>query len=161
MLVKMNVKGLTVDPMTNVPIVILSDEENEKALPIWIGIFEASAILSQMEKIDTVRPMTHDLIKNIISQLGSEVVNITVTDLKDNTYYAVIELLINDKKLVVDSRPSDAIAIALRVGAPILVAEEVIEKANTIDTNREKMELDKMKEWLENANPEDFGEYKM
>jgi bifunctional DNase/RNase len=161
MLVKMNVKGLTVDPMTNVPIVILSDEENQKALPIWIGIFEASAILSQLEKINTARPMTHDLIKNIILQLGSKVVNITVTELKDNTYYAVIELLINEKKLVIDSRPSDAIAIALRVGAPILVAEEVIDKANSIDLNREKMELDKMKEWLQNADPEDFGEYKM
>lgn len=161
MLVKMNVKGLTVDPMTNVPIVILSDEENQKALPIWIGIFEASAILSQLEKINTARPMTHDLIKNIILQLGSKVVNITVTELKDNTYYAVIELLINEKKLMIDSRPSDAIAIALRVGAPILVAEEVIDKANSIDLNREKMELDKMKEWLQNADPEDFGKYKM
>jgi bifunctional DNase/RNase len=161
MLVKMNVKGLTVDPMTNVPIVILSDEENQKALPIWIGIFEASAILSQLEKINTARPMTHDLIKNIIFQLGSKVVNITVTELKDNTYYAVIELLINEKKLMIDSRPSDAIAIALRVGAPILVAEEVIDKANSIDLNREKMELDKMKEWLQNADPEDFGKYKM
>ena len=161
MLVKMNVKGLTVDPMTNVPIVILGDEKNQKALPIWIGIYEATAILSQIEKVDNPRPMTHDLIKNIILQLGSKVVNITVTDLKDNTYYAVIELLLDDKKLVIDSRPSDAIAIALRVGAPILVAEEVLEKANTIDTNRENMELDKMKEWLENAEPEDFGEYKM
>jgi len=161
MLVKMNVKGLTVDPMTNVPIVILSDEENQKALPIWIGIFEASAILSQLEKINTARPMTHDLIKNIIFQLGSKVINITVTELKDNTYYAVIELLINEKKLMIDSRPSDAIAIALRVGAPILVAEEVIDKANSIDLNREKMELDKMKEWLQNADPEDFGKYKM
>lgn len=161
MLVKMTVKGLTVDPMTNVPIVILSDEENQKALPIWIGIFEASAILSQLEKINTARPMTHDLIKNIILQLGSKVTNITVTELKDNTYYAVIELLINEKKLVIDSRPSDAIALALRVDAPILVAEEVIEKANSIDLNREKMELDKMKEWLQDADPEDFGEYKM
>ncbi len=161
MLVKMNVKGLTVDPMTNVPIVILSDDENQKALPIWIGIFEASAILSQIENINTARPMTHDLIKNIINQIGSEVVNITVTELKDNTYYATIELMVDDKKLLIDSRPSDAIAIALRVGAPILVDEEVIEKANTIDMNREKMELDKMKEWLQNANPEDFGEYKM
>ena len=161
MLVKMNVKGLTVDPMTNVPIVILSDDENQKALPIWIGIFEASAILSQIENINTARPMTHDLIKNIINQIGSEVVNITVTELKDNTYYATIELMVDDKKLLIDSRPSDAIAIALRVGAPILVDEEVIEKANSIDMNREKMELDKMKEWLENANPEDFGEYKM
>lgn len=161
MLVKMNVKGLTVDPMTNVPIVILSDEENQKALPIWIGIFEASAILSQIENINTARPMTHDLIKNIINQIGSEVINITVTELKDNTYYATIELMIDNKKLLIDSRPSDAIAIALRVGAPILVDEEVIEKANSIDMNREKMEMDKMKEWLANANPEDFGEYKM
>jgi bifunctional DNase/RNase len=161
MLIKMNVKGLTVDPMTNVPIVILSDEGNQKSLPIWIGIFEASAILSQIEKISTARPMTHDLIRSIIVQLGCKVVNITITDLKDNTYHAIIELLLEDKKLVIDSRPSDAIAIALRVDAPILVAEEVIEKANTNDTNREKMELDKMKEWLKNAEPEDFGEYKM
>ena len=157
----MNVKGLTVDPMTNVPIVILSDDENQKALPIWIGIFEASAILSQIENINTARPMTHDLIKNIIQQIGSKVVNITVTELKDNTYYAVIELVFDNKKLLIDSRPSDAIALALRVDAPIMVDDEVIEKANSIDMNREKMELNKMKEWLENANPEDFGEYKM
>jgi uncharacterized protein len=161
MLVKMMVRGLALDPITNMPIIILKDVEDRKALPIWVGIFEANAIALELEKIATPRPMTHDLIKNILDRLGAVVQQVTINDLRDNTFYAILEISINGNRISIDSRPSDAIAIALRVSAPIFVDEGVIVKAKNIDVSDEKEENDRWRDWLENLKPEDFGKYRM
>ncbi len=127
MLKEMKVAGITVDPFTNTPIVLLKDSEEKDVLPIWIGLLEASSIATALENIETPRPMTHDLIKNLLDSLGVKILKIEVNDLKDNTYYALIHLDVNRKRMVIDSRPSDAIAIALRTSAPIFVEESVIQ----------------------------------
>jgi hypothetical protein len=161
----MKVKGLTLDPLTNMPIVILKDLEGQRALPIWVGIFEANAIALEMEKVPTPRPMTHDLIKNILEGLKAQVNRIVVNDLKDNTFYAIISLTFNNSEVFIDSRPSDAIALALRVNAPIYVSQKVLEEARSIDLTTENIteqdESEKLKEWLKNLKPEDFGKYEM
>jgi len=157
---EMVVKGLTLDPLTNMPIIILRDVPGNKALPIWIGIFEANAIALEMEKVSTPRPMTHDLIRNIIQEMKARVNRIVINDLKDNTFYAKIYIAQNDSEMIIDSRPSDAIALALRVQAPIFVAKKVIEEAKSIDLTEEKIkdeDAEKWKEWLEQIKPEDFG----
>lgn len=166
MMVEMKVAGLTIDPVTNTPIVILKDREEKRILPIWIGLFEASAIATELEGINFSRPMTHDLIRDILSNLGVEVLKVEVHDLRNNTFFANIHLLREGKTQVVDSRPSDALALALRAGAPIYVEERVIEKSRSIDvgtkiTDLEKEKEDKLKEFLENLDPDDFGKYKM
>ncbi|MBI5167264.1 MAG: bifunctional nuclease family protein [candidate division NC10 bacterium] len=161
MLIKMSVRGIALDPITNMPIVILKDLEERRALPIWVGIFEANAIALELEKIATPRPMTHDLIKNILDGLGVGVRQIVINDLKDNTFYAIIELTYNGNLVTIDSRPSDAIALALRVNAPIYVTEKVITKAKSIEVSEEKEESDRWREWLDNLKPEDFGKYRM
>ena len=161
MLIKMTVRGIALDPITNMPIVILKDPEERRALPIWVGIFEANAIALELEKVSTPRPMTHDLLKNILEGLGITVQQIIVNDLKENTFYATIELNYNGSVVSIDSRPSDAIALALRVNAPIFVTENVVTQARNIEVSEEKEETDKWKEWLENLKPEDFGKYKM
>jgi bifunctional DNase/RNase len=161
MFVEMTVKGLTLDPLTNMPIVILKDMDDKRVLPIWIGLFEANAIALELEKIPTPRPMTHDLIRDIISGLDATVSKIVVNDLKNNTFYAVIHLALNGSNIVIDSRPSDAIALALRIGAPIYVAADVVNKAKSIDMSEESEDTDQLKEWLENLKPEDFGKYQM
>ncbi len=138
MLYEMKVKGLALDPLTNVPIVILKGVDKTNSLPIWIGIFEANAIMSELENVTSVRPMTHDLIKNVLKEFKAEVVRVIVTDLIDNTFYANIELLFNGATLRIDSRPSDAIALALRVNAPIFASEEVIAKSKKIDMSQDK-----------------------
>ncbi len=153
MLVEMKVKFLTFDSTTNGFVVLLMDLANKTGLPIWIGPFEANAIAMKLKKIGSHRPMTHDLIHNILKDLESQVIKIVVNDLKENTYYALIYLDRRGEEIVIDSRPSDAIAIALAVNAPIFVSENVIEKARTIDLEKEG---DQLKEWLENLNPEDF-----
>ena len=158
-MLEMDVKCLMLDPFTNMPIVILKDKEGKRALPIWVGIFEANAIALEIEKVSTPRPMTHDLIKNVLETLQAKVNHILINDLKDNTFYAVISLTVDGSQLLVDSRPSDAIALALRVSAPIFVSREVVEEARSIDLSEEKQEDDtvKWREWLENLRPEDFG----
>lgn len=167
MLVEMKVTGLTIDPFTNMPIIILKDMEEKSALPIWIGLIEASAIATELEKIQLARPMTHDLIKNILQSLAVTVDKVEVNDLCDNTFYARIFLKNEGKGFVIDSRPSDAIALALRTNAPIFVDKKVIEKSRQVDLSREvkegekKGEQQKWAEFLENLNPEDFGKYKM
>ncbi len=161
MLIRMTVRGIALDPITNMPIIILKDVEEKRALPIWVGIFEANAIALELEKIATPRPMTHDLIKNILDGLGATVQQIVVNDLKDNTFFAVIEVNYNGNMVSIDARPSDAIALALRVNAPIFVTEKVVSKAKSMDIADEKEETDRWKEWLENLKPEDFGKYKM
>ena len=170
-MLEMKVKGLTLDPLTNMPIVILKDLEEKKVLPIWVGIFEANAIALEMEQVSTPRPMTHDLIKNIIEGFQAQVSRVVVNELKDNTFYAVITINLNTTEVLIDSRPSDAIAVALRVNAPIFVAEKVIEEARSIEFTEQQQaaagekegenmpESDDWKRWLENLKPEDFGKY--
>ncbi len=226
MLIKMTVRGIALDPITNMPIIILKDVDERKALPIWVGIFEANAIALELEKVSTPRPMTHDLLKSVLEGLGVTVRQVIVNDLKDNTFFAVIELnrdgtvinidarpsdaialelekvstprpmthdllksvleglgvtvrqvIVNDLKdntffavielnrdgtvINVDARPSDAIALALRVNAPIFVTEKVVSQAKSVEISEEKEETDKWREWLENLKPEDFGKYRM
>ncbi|MFO8090828.1 MAG: bifunctional nuclease family protein [Desulfatiglandaceae bacterium] len=161
----MVISGLTVDPVTNTPIVILKEVDGEQTLPIWIGLLEATAIASELEGIKFARPMTHDLFKNVLDLIELKVVKVEVCDLKNNTYYAQIHFLYNGKELSVDARPSDALALSLRVKAPIFVAEEVINNSSQIDLKAEAEDKsEKGKKWqeiLENLNPEDFGKYKM
>jgi uncharacterized protein len=159
-LIRMTVRGIALDPITNMPIIILKDTEEKKALPIWVGIFEANAIALELEKTSTPRPMTHDLIKNILDGLGIGVRQIVVNDLKENTFFAVIELNDNGNVVNIDSRPSDAIALALRMNAPIFVAEKVVAQAKNTEVSEEREDNDKWKEWLEGIKPEDFGQFK-
>ena len=153
MYVEMKVKFLTFDSTSNGFVVLLMDLANKTGLPIWIGPFEANAIAMKLKKIGSQRPMTHDLIHSILNNLESKVIKIVVNDLKENTYYALIYLNRKGDEIVIDSRPSDAIAIALAADAPIFVSDQVIEKAKTIDMEKEG---DQLKEWLENLNPDDF-----
>lgn len=155
------IKGLIMDPLTNSPIVILQSVEKNTLLPIWVGIFEANAIALQIERIDTPRPLTHDLIKNILMQLDANVDKIVVTDLQGNTFYAVIHLRMNGDHITIDSRPSDAIALALRTDAPIYVTEEVIKNSRNISLEKENLDSEDIKKWLEGLNPDDMGKYKM
>ena len=155
------IKGLMMDPITNSPIVILQDVEKNTLLPIWVGIFEANAIALQIERVDTPRPMTHDLLKNVLLHLDAEVQKIVVTQLKDNTFYASIHLVFDGEPLAVDSRPSDAIALALRADAPIFVTEDVIQNSRNITLDKAKLDPEEVKEWLENLRPEDLGKYEM
>lgn len=158
-MLEMKVRGLTLDPLSNMALVILRDLEGTKALPIWVGIPEANAIALEIEQVPTPRPMTHDLIKNILEGIHATVTRIVVNDLKDSTFYATITLSLGGQEYHIDSRPSDAIAIALRVKAPIYVTLDVIERAGSIDLSTQNVaeDTDKLKEWLENIKPEDFG----
>ena len=157
-MLQMVVKGLTLDPLTNMPIVILKDVEGNRALPIWIGTFEANAIALEMERVTTPRPMTHDLIRNILEGLKAKVSRIVVNDLRDSTFYAVIFLAVNGAEVAIDSRPSDAIALALRVKAPIFVAEKVIREAKPIELTEDKAteDTESVRDWIEHLKPEDF-----
>ena len=164
-LIRMKVTGLTIDPFTNMPIIILKDFEEKMALPIWIGLIEASAIATELEKIQLARPMTHDLLRNILGELDVKVTKVEVNDLADNTFYAKIFLKKDDEELVMDARPSDAIALALRTSSPIFVDRRVMEKSRRIDLaktlDEDKAKQQKWTEILENLSPEDFGKYKM
>ncbi len=149
MLVQMKVRGMMFDPYNNAYIIILRGEEDTDVLPIWVGRPEANAISLALEGIFTQRPMTHDLIKNVMDTLDAKVISIVVTDLKDNTYFSKTHLSYQDSEFTIDSRPSDAIALALRADAPIFVSESVIKKQSSEELDR----------WLENLRPEDFGKY--
>ena len=164
MFVEMKVRGLALDPVSNMPIIILRDEEDKRSLPIWVGIFEANAIALELEKIPTARPMTHDLIKSILETIEARVLKIVVTDLKENTFFAVLHLQLGESEYTIDSRPSDAIALALRVSAPIYVDEDVVRKAKSLEVGKETEapkadDPDRLREWLENIKPEDFGKF--
>jgi bifunctional DNase/RNase len=162
MLIEMTVKGVILDPTTNTPVVLLRDLADVRILPIWIGGAEANAIATQMENLAPARPMTHDLLRLVIDSLRARVSRIVVSDLKDATFYAVIHLEVADGDAVtVDSRPSDAIALALRTKAPIFVEESVIDHAKTTDLANERMESDRLQKWLEGLDPDDLGKYKM
>jgi len=164
-LVPMSIKGLMLDPVSNSPIVVLKDDDEKFFLPIWVGIFEANAIALQLENISTPRPMTHDLLRNLIAELDARVTRIVINDLRDATFFAQIRLLINrgggDRMLEIDARPSDAIALALRTEAPIYVAQSVLEQAQTITPETGDDPDEKTKNWFENLSPDDLGKYKM
>lgn len=161
-MLEMKVNGLMLDPVSKTPIVILKDLEKKTTLPIWVGYFEATAIALELEKTVTPRPMTHDLLKNMILNFGGTVHKIVINDLKDNTFYALISIQVPSGNMEIDSRPSDAIALALRVGAPIFVEEEVLQKAKSFDMYKDPVDKnDKLREILENLKPDDFGKYKM
>ena len=155
------IKGLMMDPITNSPIVILQGVEKNTLLPIWVGIFEANAIALQIERIDTPRPMTHDLLKNILLHLDATVEKIVVTDLQDKTFFATIHLDMNGDRVTIDSRPSDAIALALRTDAPIFVTQDVLNSSTNISLDQENLDPEDVTRWLENLKPEDLGKYKM
>ena len=161
MLIEMTIKGLMLDPITNTPIVILKDKDGDRVLPIWVGLFEANAIALQIENVATPRPMTHDLLRNIITDLDGRVDRIVVSDLKENTFYAVVHLTVRGERVAVDARPSDAIALALRTRAPIMVEETVIENAKNVDFGAERLSPDKVQQWLEALDPAELPKYKM
>jgi bifunctional DNase/RNase len=160
MQIEMSIKGLMVDPISNMPIVILRDKDGTRTLPIWVGMFEANAIALQIENISTPRPMTHDLLRNVIQDLKAAVEKIVVCDLQDGTFYALIYLRVHGELVAIDSRPSDAIALALRTRAPIFVEEAVIDSAKTVDVATDKADADRLQKYLESLDPDDLG-YKM
>lgn len=162
MVKEMQVIGITIDPVTQSPIVILRDKENLNTLPIWIGVLEANSIAAGLERLQLPRPMTHDLFKNLLDQIGVKLLRVEVTDIRDNTYYALLHMDNNGKPVVIDSRPSDAIAIAIRMEVPIMVRDAVIEKALRVESGTSSgEEKDKWTELLEKMDPEDFSKYKM
>jgi uncharacterized protein len=158
---RVEIKGLMLDPSSNVPIVILRDVENQLFLPIWIGISEAQAIASRIEGIEPPRPMTHDLLRALVDQLGGKVVKVVISDLKENTFFAALHLEQGGKDLVVDARPSDAIALALRANAPIFVLQGVLDQAQAVDLATKATDQEKLKKWLEEISPEELGKYTM
>ncbi len=160
-MVKMEIKGLLMDPVSNMPVVILRDANDGVFLPIWVGIFEANAIALEMEKITTPRPMTHDLLKNLLEELQTRVERVVINELKDNTFFARIHLTRGDRSWSVDSRPSDAIALALSTRSDIFVEEEVLERSKSLRVEGSETDPERLKKWLEEVNPEDLGKYKM
>jgi bifunctional DNase/RNase len=156
----MSIKGLMLDPVSNSPIVVLKDEAEKFFLPIWVGIFEANAIALQLEKVATPRPMTHDLLRNFISELDARVARVVINDLRDSTFFAQIRVITSNRTLEIDARPSDAIALALRVEAPIFVEQSVLDQAQTISPESDEQD-EKLKKWFDQLGPEDMGKYKM
>ena len=159
--VEMKISGLMMDPVTNMPIVILKDVGGSSLLPIWVGVYEANAIALEIEKVSTPRPMTHDLIKTLLLGLDAGIRKVVVNDLKDDTFYAVIWIERNGELISVDSRPSDALALALRLDCPIFVDDEVLKSSKLSGAVSEKVNQDELRRWLENLNNEDLGPYKM
>ena len=161
MAVEMRVKGLMIDPVSNMPIIVLKDPAGETVLPIWVGIFEANAIAMQLEKIASPRPMTHDLLRTAIESLQARVQRIVITDLRENTFFALIHLDRAGEHLAIDARPSDAMALALRADAPIFVEETVLSKSSGEGAERESEETERLRRWLEHVDPEELGKYEM
>jgi bifunctional DNase/RNase len=159
--VEMKIRGLMMDPMTNMPIVVLKDMSGDSVLPIWVGIYEANAIALEIEKVNTPRPMTHDLIKILLMGLDASIRKVVVSELRDDTFYALIWLERNGKLMSVDSRPSDALALALRHDCPIYVEDKVLQTSKNSATVSDKVNNEELKKWLENLNDEDLGRYKM
>lgn len=161
MLLEFKIRGLVMDPTNNSPIVLLQDCNSDVLLPIWVGIFEANAIALQIEKVDTARPMTHDLIKNILQQLDLKIQRIVITGLHENTFHALLELNHHGRVICFDCRPSDALAIAMRMDSTIFVSDEVIAKSQSASAGRNKSDPEGVKEWLEGLDPDELGKYKM
>jgi len=159
--VEMKIRGLMMDPVTNMPIVILKDVNGDAVLPIWVGIYEANAIALEIEKVSTPRPMTHDLIKNLLTGLDTRVHKVVVNELREDTFYAVIWLERDGHIISVDSRPSDALAIALRLDCPIFVEDEVLKTSKQASAVSDRVSSDELRKWLEGLNDEDLGRYKM
>ncbi len=157
----MRIKGLVIDPISKMPIVVLENSDSKQVLPIWIGVFEANAISLKMENIPTPRPMTHDLLTEFLQKFNVTIEKIVVTDVRDNTFYATIFCRHNDEIITIDSRPSDAIALSLRMNAPIFVEEDVVKKASSLKFDSNLEDSENLKEWLEKLRPEDLGKYKM
>ena len=159
--IEMKIRGLMVDPVTNTPIVILRDTSGNSILPIWVGVYEANAIALEIEKVTTPRPMTHDLIRNLLTGVEARVHKVVVSELKDETFYAVIWLERDGELISVDSRPSDALALALRLDCPIYVEEQVLQSSRSATNISDKTTNEELRRWLEGLNDEDLGRYKM
>jgi hypothetical protein len=157
----MKIRGLMMDPVTNMPIVILKDLDGKSVLPIWVGVYEANAIALEIEKVTTPRPMTHDLIKNLLMGLGGGVSKVVVSDLQDDTFYAMIWVERNGEMIAIDSRPSDALAVALRLDCPIYVEDNVLSSSKNVAAVSDKANSEELRRWLENLGDEDLGQYKM
>jgi len=160
MLVEMQIKGLMLDPVTNVPIVLLRDADGQRVLPIWVGPAEANAIALQIENLSPPRPMTHDLLRDVVGALGVTVQRVIISDLKGSTYYAYLELRQGDDVILVDARPSDALALAARTRAPIFVRDSVLDQEKSLDVATDQADQDRLQRWLESLDPDDMG-YKM
>jgi len=161
MAVEMKVKGLMWDPVSRMPIVILRTQEGENLLPIFVGLFEANAIAQQLDGSLSPRPMTHDLLGNLIDALHARVDRVVITDLRDNTFFALIHLDRSGEKLAIDARPSDAMALALRVKVPIFVEDTVLERSSATGEDGQVDEAERLRRWLETVDPEDLGRYEM
>ena len=159
--VEMKIRGLMMDPVTNIPIVVLKDVQGTAILPIWVGVYEANAIALEIEKVTTPRPMTHDLIKNVLVGLESQVHKVVVTELREDTFYAVIWLEREGHVISIDSRPSDALALALRVDCPIFVEDVVLKTSKQAANLSDRVTSEELRKWLEGLNDEDLGRYKM
>ncbi len=160
MLVEMSIKGLMMDPLTNLPIVLLRDPESERVLPIWVGPFEANAIALQVENVAPPRPMTHDLLRQVISELGATLARVVITQLHENTFYAYLELHRGADVLFIDARPSDALALSIRMRAPVFVDTKVLDQAKSVDITPENADQERLQRWLESLDPDELG-YKM
>ncbi len=159
--VEMKIRGLMMDPVTQMPIVILKDVGGNTILPIWVGIYEANAIALEIEKVTTPRPLTHDLMKTLLLGMEASLRKVVVSELRDDTFYAVIWLEREGKLMTIDSRPSDALALALRLDCPIFVDDQVLQSSKANASASEKATSDELKRWLENLGDEDLGRYKM
>ena len=160
MLVEMQIKGLMLDPVTNVPIVLLRDADGQRVLPIWVGPAEANAIALQIENLAPPRPMTHDLLRDIVGALGVTLSRVIISDLKGSTYYAYLELRQGEDVILVDARPSDALALAARTRAPIFVRSSVLDQEKSLEVTTDPADQDRLQRWLESLDPDDMG-YKM
>jgi len=161
-IIEVRIRGLMMDPSTSMPIVVLKDVASETVMPIWVGIFEANAIALEIEKVAAPRPMTHDLTRNLIRNLNAQLERVVISELKDDTFYATLWLQQGDEPLVLDARPSDALALALRADCPIYVTDEVMQKAKLNTTGQaEGPTAEQLRGWLEGLNDEDLGRYKM
>jgi hypothetical protein len=159
--VEMKIRGLMMDPVTNMPIVVLKDARGSAILPIWVGMYEANAIALEIEKVQTPRPMTHDLLRNLLLGLDVQVQKVVVSELKDDTFYALIWMQRDGQSMSMDSRPSDALALALRVDCPIFVEDEVLKNSKISSALAEKTTNEELRKWLEGLSDDDLGRYKM
>jgi bifunctional DNase/RNase len=159
--IEMKIRGLMMDPTTNTPIVVLKDTDGAAVLPIWIGIFEANAIMYEIEKVKAPRPTTHDLLKNVLLGLDVRVQKVVVNELRDDTFFALIWVERDGQMMSIDSRPSDALALALRVDCPIFVEDQVLKNSKVASTISERSTGDELRRWLEGLSDEDLGKYKM
>ena len=158
---KVEIRGLMLDPSSNVPIVILRDTQSQLFLPIWIGVFEANAIALRLENVEPPRPMTHDLLRSLLENLGGRVEKIVISDLKESTFFAVIHIRNHERTLAIDARPSDAIALALRTESPIFVLRSVLDKAQAVDLATQASDEEKLRKWLEEISPDELGKWTM